>query len=93
MNRLSEIFEHKRREVAARACDVPLEQVRAQVAASGKDRPVGQAETVVATLDGVLLGALLIPVGRRASYLDRALAHVFGSLQDSPEVAPSDPIV
>lgn len=56
MNRLSEIFEHKRLEVAARACDAPLDEVRgmAEMAAPALD--------FVAALRGARRPALIAEV-------------------------------
>jgi DNA-binding transcriptional regulator YbjK len=61
-----------------------VDTVRGALVATGKRHDDHQAETVVAVLDGVLLGALLKEVGRRATDLRRDLSHVLGWLEDAP---------
>ena len=47
---------------------------------ANRDHSAAQAETLVAALDGVLLGALLRPQDEQSAYLSRCLAQLMGPL-------------
>lgn len=57
-----------------------IEVVDGILEARGKDHGPERAEWLVASLDGILLAALLKPTADRAGFLARALAQTLGSL-------------
>lgn len=60
-----------------------VETVDQALATAGKVHDETRAETVVAALDGVLLGGLLKSPRQRSAYLQRSLTQVFASLNDA----------
>ncbi len=59
-----------------------VETVARALATAGKLHDETRAETVVAALDGVLLGGLLKSPRQRSAYLQRSLSQVFASIED-----------
>ncbi|WP_248582540.1 TetR/AcrR family transcriptional regulator [Nocardioides sp. InS609-2] len=71
-------------ELLATARGQLVETVDQALATAGKMHDATRAETVVAALDGVLLGGLLKSPRQRPAYLQRSLTQVFASLNDAP---------
>ncbi len=71
-------------ELLATARGQLVDTVDQALATAGKAHDPTRAETVVAALDGVLLGGLLTPPRQRSAYLQRSLTLVFASLTDAP---------
>ena len=76
---LAEVFSAWRRDLVQVVNDILVE--------TGRDHSSAQAETLVAVLDGILLGALLRPREEQSDYLHRCLAQLMGPLIGSDREA------